>query len=159
MNSASRAHSSSLRWPRNLRFGHRIRRPPIRRPRALRALATDSTHGCPGARDLPHLRFVRAADRAPSVTLLAPDLVASLTGRSRAPYSDIDWLCGRARLRTPRFVPARPITALAIVPCRGPRQPGPRRARWGLTQRSTGRAGTRLDLRSPSRRRAGYLQR
>ena len=33
------------------------------------------------------------------------------------------------------------------------------RMRWGLTQRSTGRAGTRFDLRSPSAQRAGYLAR
>jgi hypothetical protein len=31
------------------------------------------------------------------------------------------------------------------------------RARWGLTLRSTGPAGTCFDLRSASRRRAGYL--
>ena len=159
MNSASRAHSSSLRWPRNLRFGHLIRSRPIRRLRALPALATNSSHGCPGAPDLPHQRFVRATDRAPSVASLALNLVASLTVRSRARLSYINWLRGRARLRTPRFVPARPIAALAIVRCRGTRQPCSSRARWGLTLRSTGRAGTRLDLRRAARRRAGYLQR
>jgi len=159
MNSALRTRPSSLRWPRNLRFGHLIRCRPIHRLRALRALATDSTHSYPGAPDLPQQRFVRATDRAPSVDLLALDLVASLAGRSRAPFSPINCLRGRALRRTPRFVPARPIAALAIVPCRGHRQSSPSRARWGLTQRSTGRAGTCLDLRPPSARRAGYLAR
>jgi len=141
------------------RFGHLS---CLRLPnwlRALRAFATASTHGCPGAPDLPRQRFVRTTDRAPSVAPLALARVASLTVGSRAPFSYMNGLCGRARMPAPHFVPARLIAALAIAPCLGHWQSGPSRARWGLTLRSTGRAGTCFDLWSPSARRAGYLAR
>jgi hypothetical protein len=149
-----RVYSSS-----SLSFGHLIRRRPVHRLRALRALTRASTHGCTGAPDLPHQRFVRAADRAASVATPTLDLVASLAARSRAPFSYMNGLCGRARLLTPRFVPSRSIAASAIAPSDCPCPSFPRHARWGLTQRSTGRAGTRLDPRRASRRRAGYLAR
>ena len=94
MNSASRAYSSGRRWPTNLRFGHLIRRRPSQRLRALRALVNASTYGCPGAPDLARQRFVRAADRAASVATLTLDLVASLTVRSRAPFSYMEGCVG-----------------------------------------------------------------
>jgi len=126
------------------RFGLLSRRRTAHCLRALRALATDSTRGYTGAHDLPRQRFVRATDRAPSVATLTLTLVASLTVRSRAPFRYLGLRHGRARMPAPRFVRARPIAASAILPCLGPWQSVPLHARWGLTLRSTGRAGTCL---------------
>jgi hypothetical protein len=145
--------------PINSASGHPIRHRPAHCLLALRALASDSTLGYTGAPDLPPQRFGRATDRAPSVATLPLTLVASLIIRSRALFSHVGLSYGRARMLPPRFVSARPRAASVIVPYLGRWQSGHSRASRGLTLRSTGRAGTCFHLRSPSARRAGYLDR
>ena len=105
MNSASASSFIAIALPPGaslgvaLSFGHLNRRRLAHWLRALRALATASTHGYTGAPDLPRQRFVRAADRAASATTLPSTLVASLTDRRAAHAFDTVLL---ARFRSPR---------------------------------------------------------
>jgi hypothetical protein len=127
--------------------------------RALCALALASRFGGNGRAWSP-TSVLRARRRcAPPVTTLTSTLVPSLAVWSRAIQYSHNGCVGALPTPASRFVPVgqsrHPLSRRGSV-----LGPWVRcRARWGLTLRSTGPAGTCFDLRSASARRAGYLAR
>jgi hypothetical protein len=111
--------------------------------RALRAFSSASAYGYTGAPALPGQRFVRAADALRQcLRSHHPLCLRSLSGR--APCNHSAWLRWRASNPGDALRARKPIAASAIVPRVVVRARGC--ARWGLTTRSTGPAGTCFDL-------------
>ena len=126
--------------------------------RALRAFASVSTFGYTGAPGLTRRRFV-CAGVALRQRLRSHQTLCLRWLSGRAPFGGCARLRWRAcnsgiALRASRPIAALPSRRTSVLARRARG-----RACWGLTLRSTGPAGTCFDLRSPSARRAGYLDR